>query len=62
MLMPPKVPCPAVVPVFVSASRRLRGSGQPGCLAWAGAAIASHVVGSLLLTLAGLATAEWLRR
>jgi CrcB protein len=35
---------------------------QQGRLAWAGAAIASHVVGSLVLTLAGLATAEWLRR
>ncbi len=35
---------------------------QQGRLAWAGAAIASHVVGSLVLTLAGLVTAEWLRR
>lgn len=35
---------------------------QQGRLVWAGAAIASHVVGSLVLTLAGLATAELLRR
>lgn len=35
---------------------------QQGRLAWAGAAISAHVLGSLALTLAGLATAEALRR
>ncbi len=34
---------------------------QAGRLVWAGAAILVHVVGSLVLTLAGVATVAWMR-
>jgi CrcB protein len=33
---------------------------QPGRLTWAVASIATHVSGSLLMTLAGLASWQWL--
>ena len=35
---------------------------QHGRLLWAGAAISAHVLGSLALTLAGMATVSWLTR
>jgi fluoride exporter len=35
---------------------------QQGRLAWAGATVATHVLGSLGMTLAGLATGAWFRR
>jgi len=34
---------------------------QSGRLAWATAAIAAHLVGSLLMTIAGVATVTWLK-
>ncbi|MFA9438032.1 fluoride efflux transporter CrcB [Uliginosibacterium sp. sgz301328] len=34
---------------------------QQGRIAWAGAAIAAHVCGSLIMTIAGIATVSWLR-
>lgn len=35
---------------------------QQGRLIWAGAAISMHVIGSVLMTLLGLATVAWLRQ
>jgi fluoride exporter len=35
---------------------------QQGRLAWAGAAIGAHVIGSISLTLAGMMTVVWLRK
>jgi CrcB protein len=34
---------------------------QQGRLGWAGAAVASHLVGSVVMTLAGIATVGWVR-
>ena len=35
---------------------------QQGRLAWAGGTVAAHLAGSLLMTLAGMASVDWLRR
>ncbi|HMW24073.1 MAG TPA: fluoride efflux transporter CrcB [Burkholderiaceae bacterium] len=47
---------------FSTFSAEVTGHLQAGRLAWALGVIAVHVSGSLLLTLAGLATVTWLRR
>lgn len=45
---------------FSTFSAEVTGLLQQGRLAWAAAAIAAHVIGSLVLTLAGLATVSGL--
>ncbi len=46
---------------FSSFSAEVTTLMQQGRLLWAGVAISAHVVGSLLMTLLGLATVAWLR-
>ena len=47
---------------FSTFSAEVVNALQQGRLAWAGATAASHVLGSLAMTLAGLASVAWLRR
>jgi CrcB protein len=46
---------------FSTFSAELVGLLQQGRLGWAAAAAGAHVVGSVVMTLAGLATVVWLR-
>lgn len=47
---------------FSTFSAEVVGLLQAGRWGWAGAAVAAHLAGSLLATVAGLASGAWLRR
>ena len=47
---------------FSTFSAEVVGMLQQGRLLWATGTVAAHLAGSLLMTLAGMASVEWLRR
>ena len=47
---------------FSTFSAEVVGMLQQGRLLWAAGTVAAHLAGSLLMTLAGMASVEWLRR